>query len=329
MKTSAFVTILMSLALVCPLALAAKPKPKPQPTPPPSSNSGTAAPSFSITLPTPYTFVKAVDTTVFERPQLLVTVVSVLNGAQEILLYPGRDANTDPNVVNLFKDLKPGNLVNITGAEVANRATLLSITPYKPVDGEDEPGVFLFRRTVDTVEGIKGKDSIEVCKMGKLATLTMQTVKDPLNGVVPDPAITKVIDKAKFGALLILDIRMAGQIPVVQGAMPYTPPLRAQYMSVAFKGDNGKELEFAVVELKTETGIENIKIPNTTINGVKGPDQALVATLTTFKMGQIVNYRLKPDDANVPWLYQIQVPPPEKIAEKTPASVPAVTKAEK
>ena len=335
MKMLKITIVLLSLALACAPAMAAKGGGK---KPPNNNNNNNNNPTntntttppdhtpLSITVPTPYSFVKYAQGTLYERPQWSVTVASVQDGAVITLLYPGKDANTDPNALNLIKDLKPGNIVNITAHEIDNKPTLISIAAYKPQPGEEEAGVFVFRKTVDSVSGIKGEDSIEVSKMGKVATLTMQTIKDPLNGTVPDPAIAKVIEKAKHGDLLILDVRMAGQTPVLQSALAYTPMSRAQFTAVNRKSGDGKDLEFATVELKTDTGIEAVKIAN---KEVKTPDPALMTAVNSFKMGQVVYYRLKTDDAGVKWLYQIQVTAPEKVAEKTTTSSPAVTKADK
>jgi hypothetical protein len=245
------------------------------------------------------------------------------------LNYPGKpakgkDTKPDPNVIDLLKSLKAGDVVDIKGGEVEGRHVLRSIDAFKPKPGEDEPGVFVFRRmVVKELSGIKDIEfsTIEVSKVFQTLTIVIPMVKGDDGKLTPEPKLLAQVRKLKEGASVFISAEVIGQNIVLRTIEPYTAPLKAEFIKYASKKASDDK-SFAAVDLKTDAGTETVSIPNVkNADGYAIADRALMAVVTSLKPSQTVEYRLRKDESGS-WLTLLR-PAQEKTAKTGKVEKPA------
>jgi hypothetical protein len=257
---------------------------------------------LSIPHATPYRFVGLQEVTAWRVSQALVTFADMQSAENVSVLYPGRrggseDVVPDPNVLDLLKALKPGDIVEITGTDVDEHHVLTAIVRYKPKPGEDEPGVFVFKRQTTLKVDTAAYAAVALCKLAEMGTLLLPHAKDSKGRLVPDAALTEAVGAFKEGDLVVVQFDTVGASRILRSIEAYTAPLQAEFARYTPKGKDDKSC--ATVEVKTDSGSQTLRIPNyRNADGYSFADRAITAVASKLNPGDLVQYRLRGTDSS-------------------------------
>lgn len=245
-------------------------------------------------------YVGAKEGRAWSRPAMIVIVAPRDGRGTAELLVPnrnpeGRTLDPDPVVVNIVRDLKPGDLIEVRTGKLEGHNILRSIRPYKPKPGEDDPEAFTFVRVVEQKVGNQDVLGVELKKDAASQTVPVPNRTDDNGKPVPDPELAaKVRSFAKGDLVEVKVAREAGKI-VLASIKAYKPPDRGKFVK-SLEQKVEEEAFLAIEVAQDDQTTKTLLVPNhKDAKGQNVPDAELSAAVKKLRPGQTVLFRTRQD----------------------------------
>lgn len=278
-------------------------KPRPQPAPPQVVK-----------------YVGAEKGTAWGRPVMKLHLAERYGRGVATVVVPNKDRRArkydpSPAMVDVVKDLKRGDLVEIRTTKLRGVTMLTFIRRYHPKPGEDDPDAFTFVKHL--TQKVSGRDHMAVAlKRGNRAqTILVPNRKNDEGKWVPDEKIAAQVKTLEANQIVEITIEKTAGKVLLKSIRPYKPPVKGSFVKLIAKKKVGEQ-EYAAIVVKVGASEREILIPNRKAGGDKMlPDQKLLAAVKKLKADQPVEYKTLAEDGQT-WLARIEA------VKKPPAPKP-------
>ena len=246
------------------------------------------------------------------RPCMILLVAPPAGGGQSELIVPNQNPmamkyDPSPIVLDVVKNLKPGDLIKIRSSTGQGHTILNAISAYTLKPGEDEPNVYTFMEVKDSQPvGQVTYTGVTLGKLGASQLALVPNTKDKDGKLAPDEAILAAVKDLKKDSQVEVQLEKQGNLFVIKSIRAYAPPAQGEFVKTSQqKTEQG---DVTVVEIKEAQKNVLAWVPNVSVGGKSAPDAALMSAAKTLKPGQAVMYKCHTDDKGT-WLDQIKPAP--------------------
>ena len=265
-------------------------------------------------------YVGAQKGTAWGRPVLKLLLAQRYGRGVATVVVPSKDPmarkyNPSQTVVDVVKDLKRGDLVEISTAKFRGFTMLRSIRRYHPKPGEDDPDAFIFVKHL--TQKVSGRDYMAVAlkKRTRVQTILVPNRKNDDGKWVPDEKIAAQVKKLEADQIVEITIEKTAGRLYLKSIRPYQPPVKGSFVKLIAKKKVGEQ-ECAAIVVKVDGSEREILIPNRKARGDKVvPDRKLLAAVKKLKADQPVECKTVEEDGQT-WLARV------KALKKPPAPKP-------
>ncbi|HUT61984.1 MAG TPA: hypothetical protein VNA25_29450 [Phycisphaerae bacterium] len=256
----------------------------------------------------------------WNRPVLMLVYGPVSAGRPAAAIIPNtnpRENRLNPSevIMNVVKELKRGDLIEVTVAEFMGNSLLRSVRRYDLKPGENEPNVFVFEKMVQEKLGRQEYDGIVVSKYGSPQTVLIPIRKNKEGKPASDEQLLEAARQFKEGDSVELEVQAAGRTVMLKSIYRYEPPKRGTFVRIVQQKVNDEDC--MGIEIQGEDGNQVVLIPNNQIGrGKPFPDRQLAGQARSLRPGKAFLYKTRQDDKGT-WLRQIRPAPREPATRPT------------